>query len=112
MKPNLFIFYPDCPEDFFSRLLAYIANLFPAIGQRLVQRIAVLAGRVPDYFGVFERCEFWARNSQMVIPFPDLTSRFCAVMARFILRTNSSHRSASTKCKDMPASPVEIPNVA
>ena len=58
MKPNMFIFYPYCPEDFFSSSLAYIVNLFPAIGQRLVQRIAVLAGKAPDYFGVFGRCEF------------------------------------------------------
>jgi hypothetical protein len=58
MKPNMFIFYPDCPEDFFSRSLAYIVNLFPDIGQRFVQRIAVLAGKAPDYLGVFERCEF------------------------------------------------------
>lgn len=58
MKPNMFILYPYCPEDFFSRSLAYIANLFPAIGQKLVQKIAVLAGKKPDYFGKFERCEF------------------------------------------------------
>lgn len=58
MKPNIFIFYPYCHEDFFSSSLAYIVNLFPVIGQRLVQRISVLAGKEPDYFGVFGRCEF------------------------------------------------------
>ena len=58
MKPNIFIYYPDCPEDFFSRSLAYITNLFPVIGQKLVQRIAVLSGNVPDYFGKFQQCEF------------------------------------------------------
>ena len=58
MKPNIFIFPSRCPEDFFSGSLAYITNLFPAIGQSLVQRIAVLAGRKPDYFGTFEQCEF------------------------------------------------------
>ena len=112
MKPNLFIFYPDCPEDFFSRLLAYIANLFPAIGQRLVQRIAVLAGRVPDYFGVFEQCEFVGQEfpDGHTVSRPDL--KILCSDGTIYLRTNSSHRSASTKCKDMPASPVEIPNVA
>jgi hypothetical protein len=64
MKPNIFIFCRDCPEDFFSRSLAYIANLFPAIGQSLIQRIAVLAGKAPDYFGVFEQCEFVGQELQ------------------------------------------------
>jgi hypothetical protein len=58
MKPNIFIFSSHCPEDFFSGALAYITNLFPVIGQRLVQKIAVLAGRKPDYFGAFVQCEF------------------------------------------------------
>ena len=58
MKPNVFVYAPDCPEDFFSRSLAYIANLFPDIGQKIVQRLAVLAGETPDYFGDFEHCEF------------------------------------------------------
>jgi len=58
MKPNIFIFSSHCPEDFFSRSLAYITNLFPVTGQNLVQRIAVLAGREPDYFGVFVGHEF------------------------------------------------------
>jgi hypothetical protein len=58
MKPNMFLFYPYPREDFFSSSLAYVVNLFPAIGQRLIQRIAVLAGKSPDHFGEFQRCEF------------------------------------------------------
>lgn len=58
MEPNMFLRQNDCKEDFFSRSLAYICNLFPAIGQRLVQRISVLAGESPDFFGEFEKCEF------------------------------------------------------
>jgi len=64
MKPNLFVYYPDSREDFFSRSLAYTANLFPAIGQKLVQRIAVLAGKKPDYFGEFRQCEFVGQEFQ------------------------------------------------
>jgi hypothetical protein len=58
MIPNMFIFCADCREDFFSRSLAYLLNLFPSVGQKLVQRIAALAGKRPDSFGLFERCEF------------------------------------------------------
>ena len=58
MNPNLFIHCNYQSEDFFSSSLAYIVDLFPAIGQRLVRRIAVLAGRPPEFFGAFERCEF------------------------------------------------------
>ena len=58
MRPNLFIFNRDCPEDFFSRSLAYILNLYPNIGQKLIQRIAVLAGSKSDYFGKFIQCQF------------------------------------------------------
>ncbi|MGD8780036.1 MAG: hypothetical protein PVH88_13860 [Ignavibacteria bacterium] len=58
MRPNLFVFNRDCPEDFFSRSLAYILNLYPYIGQKLIQRIAVLAGKKSDYFEEFIQCQF------------------------------------------------------
>jgi hypothetical protein len=62
MRPNIFSDTTDCPEDFFSTSLAYIANLFPSIGRRCVQRIAALAGKEPDYFGDFAECEFIGRE--------------------------------------------------
>lgn len=58
MKPNVFTFNPNSKEDFFSGSLAYILNLFPHIGQRFVQRLSVLAGKSPEYFGEFKDCEF------------------------------------------------------
>lgn len=58
MKPNMFIYSGARAEDFFSSSLAYITNLFPAIGQSLMRRIAVLAGKPPSHFGKFEECEF------------------------------------------------------
>jgi len=60
MKPNVFTNSPFCAEDYFSNSLAYILNLFPAIGDRLLERIAVLAGKTPGYFGPFRTCEFVA----------------------------------------------------
>jgi len=54
----------DCPEDFFSRSLAYIVNLFPDIGQKVVSQIAVLAGERSDFFGAFRECEFVAQEFQ------------------------------------------------
>ena len=58
MKPHMFIFSPCTAEDFFSMSLAYIINLFPDIGQKLVRKVAVLAGKAPGYFGEFQQCEF------------------------------------------------------
>jgi hypothetical protein len=59
MKPNIFKYYHfDTAEDFFSGSLGYIANMFPGIGQNLVQRIAVLAGKPPTFFGSFKTCAF------------------------------------------------------
>jgi hypothetical protein len=58
MKPNIFEYHVDTAEDFFSRSLAYIANMFPGIGRNLVQRIAVLAGKPPTFFGSFKSCAF------------------------------------------------------
>lgn len=65
MKPNLFFYYNHKAEDFFSNSLAYILNLFPQdIGQKFVQRIAVMAGKRPAYFGEFIECEFVAQEFQ------------------------------------------------
>ena len=74
MKPNLFIFYPYYPEDFFSMSLAYIINLFPDIGQKLVRKVAVLAGKKSDYFGEFGHCEFvgWEFPEEHTASKPDL----------------------------------------
>ena len=58
MKPNLFLFNTYCPEDYFSRSLAYILNLFPTIAQGLLRRIAVLAEQPHNFFGEFQGCEF------------------------------------------------------
>src|SRR6516165_11172018 len=58
MKPNIFEYRRYTPEDFFSLSLAYIATTFPSIGQNLIQRIAVLAGKPPSFFGSFESCTF------------------------------------------------------
>jgi hypothetical protein len=59
MKPNIFEYHrAETAEDFFSRSLAYIATTFPSIGQNLVRRIAVLAGKPPTFFGSFESCTF------------------------------------------------------
>ncbi len=62
MKPNIFIDRSNCPEDFFSHALAYILELFPALGNQLVNRIEALAGKRPGYFGQFKQCEFVARE--------------------------------------------------
>lgn len=119
MKPNMFIFHPDFPEDFFSRSLAYIANLFPAIGQKLVQRIAVLAGRAPDYFGVFERCEFVGQE------FPDghTASRpdlkiLCSVGTIYFenklespLSLDQMQRHATFTCRDPKCSLIFVSNI-
>lgn len=65
MKPNLFTYSDHKAEDFFSNSLAYILNLFPReLGQMFVQRIAVMAGKRPAYFGDFIECEFMAREFQ------------------------------------------------
>ena len=58
MKPNIFEYGRYTAEDFFSRSLAYIATTFPSIGQNLIQRIAVSAGKPPMFFGSFESCTF------------------------------------------------------
>ena len=58
MKPNIFEYRRYTPEDFFSLSLAYIATTFPSIGQKLIRRIAVLAGKPPMFFGSFESCSF------------------------------------------------------
>ncbi len=58
MKPNIFIEQTHCAEDFFSYSLAYILNLFPHLGQKFVDQIAVRAGKKPGYFGEFQDCEF------------------------------------------------------
>lgn len=58
MTPNIFIDQTHCAEDFFSHALAYILNLFPRMGQAFADRIAVLAGKKPRYFGEFHACEF------------------------------------------------------
>lgn len=58
MTPNIFIEHTHCAEDFFSHALAYILNLFPRIGQAFADRIAVLGGKNPGYFGEFRACEF------------------------------------------------------
>src|SRR6516162_8953562 len=58
MKPNIFEYRRYTPEDFFSLSLAYIATTFPSIGQNLIQRIAVLAGKPRMFFGSFESCTF------------------------------------------------------
>jgi hypothetical protein len=58
MKPNIFEYGRYTAEDFFSLSLAYIATTFPSIGQNLIQRIAVLAGKPPMFFGSFESCTF------------------------------------------------------
>lgn len=58
MTPNIFIDQGRSGEDFFSHGLAYILNLFPRMGQAFVDRIAVLAGKKPGYFGAFDKCEF------------------------------------------------------
>lgn len=58
MKPNLFRQQTSCPEDFFSLSLAYVLNLFPATAKRFLQRVALLSGRNPEYFGNFMQCEF------------------------------------------------------
>src|SRR5262245_15091620 len=58
MKPNIFEYRRYTAEDFFSLSLAYIATTFPSIGQKLVQRIAVLAGKPATFFGSFQSCTF------------------------------------------------------
>lgn len=58
MIPNIFINNVHCQEDYFSHSLAYLLNLFPDIGQRLLQRISSLAEKPIDYFGNFISCEF------------------------------------------------------
>jgi hypothetical protein len=58
MKPNIFEYRAYIAEDFFSLSLAYIATTFPNIGQNLIQRIAVLAGKPPMFFGSFVSCSF------------------------------------------------------
>ncbi len=64
MTPNIFINNVHCPEDFFSHSLAYLLNLFPDIGQRLLQRISNLSGKPIDYFGKFLACEFIGHEFQ------------------------------------------------
>jgi len=119
MKRNIFIFYPYCPEDFFSRSLAYIANLFPAIGQRLVQRIAVLAGKEPDYFGVFGRCEFVGQEfpDSHTASRPDLKI-LCSDRTIYFenklespLSLDQMQRHASFTCRDPKCSLIFVSNI-
>ena len=119
MKPNVFIFYPDCPEDFFSRSLAYIVNLFPAIGQKLVQKIAVLAGKAPDSFGVFERCEFVGQEfpAGHTASRPDLKI-LCSDSTIYFenklespLSFDQMQRHASFTCRDPKCSLIFVSNI-
>src|SRR5262245_47352806 len=65
MRPNVFNFRREaCPEDVFSESLAYVVNLFKPVGQRLVGRIATLAGKSSSYFGDFKGAEFIAHEYQ------------------------------------------------
>ena len=64
MTPNIFVDQTHCAEDFFSHALAYILNLFPRMGQAFADRIAVLAGKKPAYFGEFRACEFVGQEFQ------------------------------------------------
>jgi hypothetical protein len=64
MIPNIFLNSVHCQEDYFSHSLAYILNLFPDIGQRLLKRISSLAEKPVDYFGNFISCEFIGHEFQ------------------------------------------------
>jgi hypothetical protein len=64
MKPNIFLCNAYCQEDYFSQSLAYILNLFPTIGQSLLNRIAVLAEQPFGFFGDFQGCEFVGHEFQ------------------------------------------------
>ncbi len=64
MIPNIFYNQTHCNEDYFSYSLAYLLNLFPDIGQRLLIRIASLSGKPADYFGKFISCEFIGHEFQ------------------------------------------------
>lgn len=119
MKPNIFIFSHYCPEDFFSRSLAYITNLFPAIGQSLVQRIAVLAGRDPDYFGAFEQCEFVGHEfpDGHTASRPDLKLLCCNRTIYFEnklespLSLDQMRRHADFTCKDPKCNLIFVSNI-
>jgi hypothetical protein len=119
MKPNIFVFSPDCPEDFFSRSLAYISNLFPDIGQRFVERIGVLAGKKADYFGDFQSCEFvgHSRPDNHTASRPDLTI-LCTKGTIYFenklespLSFDQMQRHASFTCRDQNCSLVFVSNI-
>jgi hypothetical protein len=57
--PNLFHCKSLSNEDYFTRSLAYILNLFPRdLGDGLLQRIPALSGNTKTFLGRFESAEF------------------------------------------------------
>ena len=57
--PNLFHYKNLSNEDYFTRSLAYMLNLFPKeLGDGLLQRISALSGNTKTFPGRFESAEF------------------------------------------------------